>query len=126
MTNAELIAELQKYPSDIQVVFTWEGIIRRTRPHYIYMSKDGRLVLDADENTYKERFVSGERSTEDHGVYWEDDEDNRPASFSTHVMFTPERTGIHFVTTNAFGAISVGGSSGAGTTGVIDTPSKTT
>ena len=56
-TIQELINELSKYDPNEEVIATWEGIIREVD---IYRAKDGTVMIDADENNYKDRFVSGE------------------------------------------------------------------
>lgn len=65
MTRDELIAELQKYPADVQVKITWETTVHAIKPENLYLSKDGVLLIDADDNNYKKDFESGELSAVD-------------------------------------------------------------
>ena len=60
----ELIEILQKIQNEnqekeIEVETTWEGIFRNVNEDNIYFHKDGRLLIDADNNFYKEDFQKG-------------------------------------------------------------------
>jgi hypothetical protein len=59
MTVKELIRELKKFSSDLEVKATWESVIVELNPDNFYVSKDGILLIDADGNSYKEKYTSG-------------------------------------------------------------------
>ena len=56
LTNGELIEKLLALPANAPVVATWEGITRNVD---VYMSKDGCVVVDADQCDYKLTIVQG-------------------------------------------------------------------
>ena len=57
MTIQELIIELSKYDPNEKIIATWEGT---TMEFSVYQAKDGTVLIDADDDFYKEKFVSGE------------------------------------------------------------------
>lgn len=59
MTTEELIEQLKLYPGRT-VVITWEGTANEIGPENIYLAHDGRLILDADDNFYRERIIRGD------------------------------------------------------------------
>ena len=60
MKVMELIEALNKYPQNLEVLITWESTFSDLDNEKIYQAKDGTVILDADENFYKERIMSGE------------------------------------------------------------------
>lgn len=56
-TVKDLIDELSRYDEDSRIMVTFEGI---TRWFSIYQAKDGTILIDADGEFYKDKFVSGE------------------------------------------------------------------
>ena len=58
MTVAELIKELQKFPSAIEVKVIWDAVIREITASNLYVSKCG-LIIDADGNQYKDEIEEG-------------------------------------------------------------------
>lgn len=111
MTNAELIAELQKYPSDAQVIVTWEGTTHGIDTDSIYMCADGVLAIDADDNFYRDEFVrNGAGHFDDY------------QSSNSHIVFGPSLliNGIKVT-------ISSGGGGGGSVTGsALQWPETTT
>ncbi len=57
MKVQDLISELSKYDPNEDIIATWEGI---TREISVYQAKDGTIMLDVDDNSFKEEFISGE------------------------------------------------------------------
>jgi len=53
----DLIEILKKYPQDMKVITTWEGIFHALKEENIYESKDGYLFFDCDDNFYKKDFM---------------------------------------------------------------------
>ncbi len=49
----ELIDALQQFDHDAEVIGTWEGI---TEELSVYLAADGRVLVDADYENYRERF----------------------------------------------------------------------
>lgn len=61
MKTSELITVLQarlRKHGDVEVVTTWESIQVSIAPPNVYLSTDGRLYIDADENSYKRDFAA--------------------------------------------------------------------
>lgn len=58
-TIERFIEELKKYPQTAMVNITWEGTTSPICEENMYMSKRGWLMLDADENFYKDRYQKG-------------------------------------------------------------------
>ncbi len=52
-----LIEILKKYPQDMKIITTWEGIHNVLKEENIYESKEGYLFFDCDDNFYKEYFI---------------------------------------------------------------------
>lgn len=52
-TVGELKAALAKFTDDQPVIATWEGILSKIA---VYASSDGVVFIDADDQTYRERF----------------------------------------------------------------------
>lgn len=61
LTVGELIAELQKYPSDMKVCTTWESTKHSLIHSNIYYSYWDCLFIDADENFYRDRYIQNGR-----------------------------------------------------------------
>ena len=59
MIRDELIKELMKYPN-VEVRVTWESTVDELNADEIYMSKDGIILIDGDDNSYKKLFISGQ------------------------------------------------------------------
>ena len=53
MIARELIEKLQAFDSDTTVVGTWEGVLRELD---VYQAADGRIMVDADNNFYKDHW----------------------------------------------------------------------
>ncbi len=54
----ELVDELLKYDLDAEVKVTWEGCIIPLNQSNVYVhSENGDVLIDADNNDYKERFT---------------------------------------------------------------------
>lgn len=62
MTVRELIVELQAYDQDRSVLVTWEGIFRGLTAASVYPSPHGPVVIDADNNYYRDIIVAGKLS----------------------------------------------------------------
>jgi len=58
MKIKELIKKLSEYDPEARIVATWEG---QTCYFDLYESRDGTILIDADDNFYKDKFVSGEK-----------------------------------------------------------------
>lgn len=59
-TVGDLIIALERYACTTPVCVTWEGIFKGLTTDNIYHSPDQDMVfIDADGNSYKERYVSG-------------------------------------------------------------------
>jgi len=52
----ELLTRLHRH-DDIDVEITWEGITRKIDLTNIYLSKEGPLYIDADDNQYKDKLA---------------------------------------------------------------------
>lgn len=61
MKVAELIAELQRFPIEAEVVGTFEGVIRDIT---VYQAKSGTVMLDVDDCVYRDAFESGSRKAD--------------------------------------------------------------
>lgn len=59
MKVGELKILLEKYPSETTVMVTWEGVYRTIKPSNLYLAANGKLMIDADDNAYKEDITSG-------------------------------------------------------------------
>ena len=64
LTLRELIKILNEYPKEMKVVFTWESIFNPIKKKFIYKSKNGNLILDADWGSYKHVFASDKEENE--------------------------------------------------------------
>lgn len=64
MDTEKLIEVLRKRDVDgkARVMVTWEGTTHDLSQDNIYIAIDGRLIIDADDNHYKERFVNGNKN----------------------------------------------------------------
>jgi hypothetical protein len=60
MKVSQLRELLDNYPDSAQVLVTWEGIFRRVNSKHVYRAPNGTVVIDADDNHYKNRILSGE------------------------------------------------------------------
>lgn len=60
MKVKQLIEILQNQNPDASVKVTWEGIFRDISLSGIYRNPRGTLMIDADENSYKKRILSGQ------------------------------------------------------------------
>ena len=60
MTIQQLIDRLKQEDSNATVAVTWEGIIRHIDDDSIYRTPKGLVLIDADDNFYKEDWQSGE------------------------------------------------------------------
>jgi hypothetical protein len=60
MKIIDLIVALEDYDFDENVLVTFEGI---TRDISVYQAKDSTVLIDADDNFYKEDFLSGKKTT---------------------------------------------------------------
>lgn len=49
----DLIEQLQQFPQDTYVIGTYQGVMSSI---YVYMHRDGTLLLDIDHCRYKENF----------------------------------------------------------------------
>lgn len=63
MTVSELIAALQEYPPEAEVLATWEGTIKEIE---VYRSKDGHILIDADAGFYRHEFETIAGAVEKH------------------------------------------------------------
>ncbi len=61
MKASKLIDILQQHGQQRQVLVTWEGIFQKIKPTNIYLSPNGRIIIDADDNRYKKGILSGEK-----------------------------------------------------------------
>lgn len=69
MTVAELITELFKFPSDMEVMVQWESTRHDIEPGNLYIATHWRtgplskpvLFIDADGNFYKKLATTGEQ-----------------------------------------------------------------
>lgn len=52
LTVAELINVLRTFPQGARVKVTWEGVVRSLDADNVYMSDDGVMLIDGDENFY--------------------------------------------------------------------------
>jgi hypothetical protein len=59
----ELIKELGKFPPSARVRITWEGMSKSIFAGNIYQVPTGEVLLDGDDNTYKEAYMSGKYPT---------------------------------------------------------------
>ena len=59
MKVSDLVKLLRKYQDASVVKVTWEGQVIPIDPENIYLSADGVLLIDADDNCYKYDFESG-------------------------------------------------------------------
>lgn len=61
MTIGDLIKELERraglHGRDTEVQITWESVFRAIDSENIYFGRDRRLILDADNNSYKYAFA---------------------------------------------------------------------
>jgi len=60
MKLTELIAVLSDRlarQGDLDVEVTWEGIFREITQDHIYRSRDNKILIDADDNAYKKKFI---------------------------------------------------------------------
>ena len=53
----EVLADRLAVHGDRKVLVTWEGIFRDLDSSHVFLGKIGALLLDADENTYKEKMA---------------------------------------------------------------------
>lgn len=60
MKVKELIKILQRHNQDEEVSVTWEGIFRDIEEDNIYLAANGKVIIDADENCYKQHIERGE------------------------------------------------------------------
>lgn len=63
MTVDDLIVQLQMYPSEAEIKVVWDSIVREIDHDNIYMSDAGLLVIDADNNLYKDEYVKDTKSS---------------------------------------------------------------
>lgn len=60
LTVLGLINILKEYPLDMKCITTWEGTIGSLTEENIYNTFDNKyLILDADNNLYREEFENG-------------------------------------------------------------------
>ena len=64
MSVGQLMDLLSKYPNEMKVLFTWEGIIKPIYKNNIYEDIHASLLLDADSNFYKEGFAKDSKENE--------------------------------------------------------------
>jgi hypothetical protein len=62
MKVSKLIEILQQQKPQKQALITWEGIFREITPKNIYLSPDGRVIIDAGGNYYKKSIMNGEHA----------------------------------------------------------------
>ena len=60
MKVKELIKLFQEHNQDEEVRVTWEGIFRDIEEENIYLAANGKVIIDADENCYKQKIKNGE------------------------------------------------------------------
>lgn len=65
MTKKELVECLDAFPNEARVLITWEGLVVEIGPDNIYQAKSGDVLIDADNNYYKEKFQSGDLPTDE-------------------------------------------------------------
>lgn len=65
MKVGELIEELSKHPLDAVVMATWESIFREVS---IYRALDGTVVLDADDDRYRDDIETGKLVPQDNST----------------------------------------------------------
>jgi len=66
-TVQDLLNALNTCPPDALVKGTWEGVVR---PISVYKSADGVVLVDADNEYYREHFETGRGSAIDDGGVW--------------------------------------------------------
>ena len=64
MLVSKFIEELQKYPQDSHVAYTFETVVCEIEPDDMFMSKDGVLLIGDD---YAEDFQDGTMSAKEEG-----------------------------------------------------------
>ena len=60
MKVKKLIEILQTFPSNAFIEVAWEGIFRDIEKNNVYIHEDGTILIDADNNRYKNRIMKGE------------------------------------------------------------------
>lgn len=71
MKVKDLINELSKYNPESYVVATWESIIEEI---YVYKSRDGVVLIDANSGFYREEFENGRKNPLEIIKEWEEDD----------------------------------------------------
>lgn len=61
-TVKEMQIVLSRMPSDAKILGTWQGMFWGVG---VYQSKNGSLIIDLDENLYREQIESGELTPEE-------------------------------------------------------------
>ena len=61
MKISQIQEVLEGYPQTAILMVTWEGIFREISKGNIYQSPNGVVVIDADDNLYKPKILSGEK-----------------------------------------------------------------
>jgi hypothetical protein len=59
----DLIRSLWGQDPEAKVMITYEGVTRAITAGSVYRAADGTVLLDGDDNHYKDRYVSGEYKT---------------------------------------------------------------
>lgn len=65
MNVQQLIDILQKYPPKMKMIVTWEHQLDALNKKNIYVSKEGHLYLDGDNNRYKKEFAKDVKENEE-------------------------------------------------------------
>jgi hypothetical protein len=60
LTAGELADLLRGYDPAAPILMTWEGTFHPVRPGDVYASRDGVVLLDADDNFLKETLVAAD------------------------------------------------------------------
>lgn len=58
-TVADLIKALEQFPKDAKIAGTWEGTVVTIEEPYV--AKCGTVLLDVDNNFYKQRYIDGSK-----------------------------------------------------------------